>query len=172
MNFITGLKTLIVGILTSVSTAVSPVTPFFPAQSPAPKPTIISQTVQNPYPSPIPTNNPIPTSTPLPLNQNDNINIQGTYSYLGQSIKYSLSVPKNGGQFKGKIDGACQAEVSGNYSKENSGAISGQALGTCHIVFVKYQGSINFTGHLIPEGKKLVIQLQNAHLGPITLNYN
>lgn len=169
MNFITGLKAVILGVFTTVTTAVSPI---IPVHTPAPKPIIISQPVQNPLPSNISVNKPTPTNTPSPLNQSDNLNIQGTYSYLGQSIKYSLAVPENGGQFTGKTEGACQAEVLGNYSKENNGAISGQALGTCHIAFVKYQGSINFTGHLIPEDKKLVIQLQNAHLNPITLNYN
>lgn len=110
MNFINSLKAAVLGVLTTVTTAVSPIIPTY---TPAPKLTIISQPVQNPLASSIPANKPTPTNTPSPLNQSDNLNIQGTYSYFGQSIKYSLSVPKNGGQFTGKTEGAYQAEVSG-----------------------------------------------------------
>lgn len=173
MNFISNLKALVLGIIATVSTAIAPmvpVTPNMPTRTSLLSAT--ASTVPNSTPVTTPASgNPSVTSIPSPLNENINYDIKGTYSYLGVSVKYSFRVPKNGGEFSGNIEGACQASVAGNYT-ENSGEILGVANGNCSIVFVKYKGAINFKGILYPADKKLVIQVENAHLQPITLNYN
>lgn len=147
MDLITSLKTAIVGILATVTTTVAPVMP------------------------PV-SGNPTQTATPLPLNGDNYHYIKGTYSYLGSSIKYHLLIPKNGGGFSGSIEGACQAMVGGNSTGGSAALISGSASGKCQIAFLKYQGSVNFKGTLYPGDKKIVVDLENAHLPPTTLNYN
>lgn len=176
MNFITGLKTMIVGILASVTTTVAPVVPYS-HQTIQAKPAIASPAAsQSPQVQvPVTTktiNTTVTTSSPLPLDGNHYYYIRGSHSYLGQSIKYFILVPKNGGDFSGSIEGACQATVGGHFAGGDTGKVSGAASGKCHIAFVKYQGQINFKGDLYPESKKIVIELENAHLPPITLNYN
>lgn len=164
MDFINGFKTMLVGILTVVTTTVAP---FVPASSvtalPSPLATPeVQSSAQN--------TSPAPTATPLDADHYYYIN--GTYSYLGQSIKYFLLVPKAGGSFNGAISGACEAQVGASYAGGEGGKISGSATGKCNLLFVKYQGSIPFEGNLYPEEKKIVVELKGAHLPPITLNYN
>lgn len=147
MNFITNLKAAILGIITAVTTAVVPITPAAPVQN-------------------------LPVNTASPAASGQNYDIRGSYSYFGQGINYHIIVPKNGGSFSGDISGACEAQLGANYAGGNGGAISGSASGKCNILFVKYQGTIPFKGNLYPEEKKLVIELQGAHLPAITLNYD
>ncbi len=166
---------MIVGILASVTTTVAPVISYS-HQTIQAKPAIVSPVAtQSPQETTVTTkviNTTASTSSPLPLDGDHYYYIRGTHSYLGQSIKYFILVPKNGGPFSGSIEGACQATVGGNYTGGNAGKVSGAASGKCNIAFVKYQGTIPFKGNLYPEEKKLMIELQGAHLPVITLNYN
>lgn len=97
--------------------------------------------------------------------------INGTYSYLGQSINYSIKVPRKGGQMTGTISGACQADIKGDYEGEAEGKFSGNASGKCSFLFVKYDGSVDFKGNLYPQRQELVVETENPHVGPITLKY-
>lgn len=154
MDFINNIKAFIVGVLATVTvTATVPGVPLVPVTTPV-------------------AGNSAQTSAPLPLTGENYHYIKGTYSYLGANIKYHLLIPKNGGSFSGSIEGACQAQVGGNSTGGEEAQINGSASGKCRIVFVNYQGSINFKGTLIPGEKKIIVKLENAHLHPITLNYN
>ncbi len=156
MNFISSLKATILGLIAAVTTAVAPVAPAGPVQNPPINIASPAASVQN----------------QVQVNdQDNNYDIRGTYSYFGQSIKYQVAIPKSGGAFSGSTEGACQAALEGNYM-ENTGRVSGKAFGKCAVLFVKYEGAINFNGDLFPAEKKLVIQLEGARLSPITLNYN
>lgn len=146
MNFITNLKAAILGIITAVTTAVAPITPAAPVQN-------------------------LPVNTASPAASGQNYDIRGSYSYFGQSIKYQVAIPKSGGVFSGSTEGACEAALEGSYA-ENSRKVSGKASGKCNILFIKYRGTIPFKGNLYPEEKKLVIELEGAHLPAITLNYD
>lgn len=181
MNFITVLKTTIVGIMATVTTTVVPVMPTYSHQTALPKPILASPIASPVVSQPAQTQTPVTTkvinatestSSPLPLDGRHYYYIQGTHSYLGQSINYLMLVPKTGGSFSGAISGACEAQLGANYAGGEGGRISGYASGKCNILFVKYQGTIPFKGNLYPAEKKLVLELEGAHLPPITLNYN
>lgn len=142
-NFLAGLKLALIGIIASVASVANPITP-----------------VESPSPA------------PSPLNGENYEYVRGTYSYLGQEIKYYFIIPRKGGSFSGSIKGACQAQVGGEYISSN-GEIKGKAGGECKLFFMSYKGSTDFKGRLYPESKTLEIEIPNSPIkGPIKLNYN
>jgi len=158
MNLFANFNALVVGVLTAVSATVSPVLPGYVQQKMETPVPVISQVASQ--------------AAQIQADGENYYYIQGTYSYLGQKINYHIIVPKNGGSFNGAISGACEAQLGANYAGGNGGAISGSASGKCNLLFVKYEGNIPFKGNLYPKEKKLVIELEGAHLPAITLNYN
>ncbi|EKD89806.1 MAG: hypothetical protein ACD_32C00145G0012 [uncultured bacterium] len=185
MDFFSGIKAAIVGILTAVNIIVAPVLPSLPKIAPSSSPIAspsASVSAQSPSvtsaPAPIvgtsatPLSSPSSSGSPLPLTGDNYIWVRGTYSYVGQSIKYFFIIPSRGGGFSGSIEGACTATVGGEYAGGEGGKINGRASGKCNILFVKYQGEIGFKGNLYPSNKRIVIEIENANLKPITLYYN
>lgn len=150
LNLLNGLKTLVVGIMASASVIVSPVNPAIhkvASPSAIPAPVVTQETEDN------------------------NIQIQGSYSYIGQSINYSFSVPKKGGSFSGSVQGACVAQVNGNYEGGDGGKISGNATGSCNMFGIKAQGSTGFSGHLYPNNKTLELDIDNSPIHGFTIKY-
>jgi len=181
INLFAGLKAFIVGVLVSVGAITTPVAPAQikeVQQINKPAASSINIVVKTSSPSPLSNTNLSPVSTPLPQNkdnyQSNDLFIQGTYSYLGQSIKYLFLVPKNGGGFSGSIGGACEGTVSGEYEGGNSGKISGRVSGDCNFLFIKSSGlSTGYKGFLYPDSKKIVLEIENSPIkGPLTINYN
>ncbi|MBI2020613.1 hypothetical protein HYS94_04300 [Candidatus Daviesbacteria bacterium] len=165
-DLFTALKTFVVSVAASVGVISAPVVSVTanPSIQPTAKPLVVTST-------PVPVSS--PNSTSLPLNEENYIYVQGTYSYLGQSVKYLFLVPRKGGSFSGSINGACDATVNGDYAGGESGKISGNASGSCKILFAEYKGSISYRGFLFPESKKIILDVENFPLkGPLTINYN
>lgn len=186
-NLIPSLKALIIGVLASAGLVVGSINPS-PSPSSQPQSVVAPKTATYsasnklvPSAASVPAivnvtqaqASPQSSSTPLPLNGENYIYIRGTYSYLGQKIKYFLIVPRKGGSFSGSIEGACTAQLGAEYAGGEGGMIKGNVGGTCNLWFVKYKGSTPFTGRLYQETKTLEIEIPNSPFkGPIKLNYN
>lgn len=99
------------------------------------------------------------------------IDVQGKFSYLNKSVVYLFLVPKEGGSFKGTVEGTCQAMVTGEYEGGNGGKISGDASGQCKFMGLKYVGLTHFTGKLYPNRKTIEIEVDYFPINPITINY-
>ena len=153
MNFFAELKAFIIGVLVTVISASPSVAPR--AVTPLSSPETTPQATVSPV-----------------ANTEDAHNINGTYTYWGQSIDYHLQIPKNGGTVTGNISGACEAKLAAEYSGGEGSLISGTAEGKCKFLFVSYSGTIPFKGNFYPQQKKIVIELEGAKIPPITLDYN
>lgn len=186
-NLFASLKAFIIGVLVSVGVVTTPATLVHvenngstPNPSASQRSIVKQTTPSTPVPSAYSATNSSndvspnnPASTPLSLNGDNYLYVQGTYSYLGQSIKYLFLVPKNGGGLSGSIEGACLATVGGDYEGGNGGKISGKVSGTCSFLLIKYQGSTDFKGYLYPDSKKIEVEIDNSPLKePLILNYN
>lgn len=185
-DFLTGVKVFITTIVTTVTTLVAPATPV-PSATPnpvlnpefiklasksavinSPQPTL-TQSRQAPSTS---QTSPKPQSSTLTLNEENYIYIQGTYSYLGQSIKYLALVPRKGGNFSAAVSGACEAQAAGDYEGGNGGKISGNASGTCNMFGVKLQGSTKFSGKLYPDENTIELDIENSPIHGFKIKYN
>lgn len=95
----------------------------------------------------------IPTPTSNIVEQNI-ITRSGVLTYSGQSVNYTINVPKDGGQFTGSVSGVCQGSLTGNYDGGEGGKINGQLNPSCGIAFVRQTFNINFDGKLyLKQGK-------------------
>lgn len=168
-NLLTGLKAVIVGILASATLIVSPVNSVIQRVapgSPAPTP-VATQT-----PSVSPSQNLSPKYSPLPLTDENYIYVEGTYSYIGQSIKYLFLVPRKGGSFSGAVQGACHAQAGGNYEGGNGGKFSGNVGGSCSLFGLKKEGSTGFSGRLYPDTKTVELDIDNSPIHGFSIKYN
>ena len=174
LNLLSGLKIFIISVITSVTAVVSPTLPIY---TPNPTPIVLPQTVPNPTPAPTPISSPSPNpssagSSPLPLNGENYIYVQGTYSYVGQAVKYLFLVPKMGGSFSGAISGACQAQAGGDYEGGNGGKIFGNVGGSCNMFGIQVKGSTKFNGRLYPDTKTIEFDIDNSPIHGFKINYN
>lgn len=77
------------------------------------------------------------------------ITASGQYSYLNQHIKYTVTIPKTGGEVKGSFEGPCQGDITGNYDGQAIGSIKGSLQGKCKLGFIEqeikgqYSGTVN-----------------------------
>ncbi len=93
---------------------------------------------------------PSPTITPNP----NIITKTGEYNYGGQNLKYTLSIPRNGGAITGNIEGACKGPVTGNFEGSEGGEIAGKANVVCSFGFIKKNIDVTYLGNLfLKEGK-------------------
>lgn len=167
-DFFIGLKTLIVAVFTSVSAIVPANSANLPeAASGYPSPAAVTT-----VPTASPSQNLAPKESPLPLNGENYIYVQGTYSYLGQAVKYLFLVPRMGGDFSGAIQGACQAQAGGNYEGGDGGKISGSVGGACSMFGVKTKGSTKFSGRLYPDTKTVELDIDNSPIHGFTIKYD
>lgn len=180
-DILNNIKTAIVGLLISITPIISPAATIskpLPTLNPANDPRFIElatksakielQTSENQarnFPSRL-------QKSPLPLNGENYIYIQGTYSYIGNSIKYLALVPRKGGSFSFAINGACQAQGGGNFEGGNGGKISGRAGGFCQIFGQKIEGSTDFKGKLYPETKTIELDINNSPVNGFKIQYN
>lgn len=96
----------------------------------------------------------IPTPTPTEIIQQDLITRSGEITYSGQSVRYIINVPKNGGLVTGSISGVCEGGISGNFDGGEGGKISGHANPSCGIAFVRQTFNVSFNGQLyLKQGK-------------------
>ncbi len=182
LNLFTGLKIFIVSVLASVSAIVSTAAPMLTQNTTPVNPVALPRVVSSSAsPASISTTTPTANSShnqapskesPLPLNGENYIYVQGTYSYLGQDIKYLFLVPKKGGDFSGVVQGACQAQAGGNYEGGDGGKISGSVGGACNMFGIKVQGSTKFSGRLYPNTKTVELDIDNSPIHSLTIKYN
>lgn len=85
--------------------------------------------------------------------QSDVIVRSGEYSYAGQTLKYTVNIPKNGGQLKGKLTGVCNGTIKGYFKGSPSyGIDDGVAEARCPVLLNK-KLSVTYVAHIIlPEG--------------------
>lgn len=95
-----------------------------------------------------------PTSPRAEIMQQNIITRSGKITYSGQSVKYSINVPKNGGQITGYVSGVCKGSLTGNYDGIEGGKISGKTSQSCGIGFIRKTFNITFNGKLyLKQGK-------------------
>lgn len=81
----------------------------------------------------------------------------GQYSYSGQTLKYSVNIPKDGGEINGQFSGACHGPIKGYFKGAPSYAIDdGQAQAVCLILLNK-KLSATYIAHLDLENGKAYI---------------
>lgn len=157
-DLFTGIKALFVAVISTASVLVTPTIPSpTPAVNPANNPEFVKLAPENPT---------------LPLNEQNYIYIQGTYSYLGQSVNYLALVPKKGGNFSASVTGACDAQANGEYEGGEGGKIEGTASGSCSMFGQTVKGSANFEGKLSPETKIIELNIENSPVKGISIKYN
>lgn len=128
-DLILGVKYFVLGITTMISTVTTSV--FV-----APKAT------------------PTPTPSPTAQIQKNLVVREGEYTYSGYSLKYSLSVPKNGGDINGNFSGVCEGPIIGYFAGGEGGDIKGSAQVDCKIAFLSYNLKATYTGKLyLKQGK-------------------
>lgn len=182
-DFLVSVKTFFVVILTSASTLVAPANPV---QSPMPNPQtnpafikLASDSAARAQNQQQPTNinnsqqnSNQPENTPLPLNGDNYIFVSGTYSYLGNSVKYLALIPRKGGSFSTAINGACEAQGGGNYEGGEGGRVTGTVGGECNVFGQKVKGSTHFKGKLYTETKVMEIDIDNSPIHSFNIKYN
>lgn len=72
----------------------------------------------------------------------------GKYSYLNQSVSYSLNVPKGGGEIKGNFSGFCLGTLSGSYNGNVDGSVNGIVKGRCKLAFIEQDILGHFSGNI------------------------
>lgn len=95
-----------------------------------------------------------PTPTPNVVIQENMVIRSGEISYSGQSVKYSINIPKNGGDITGSISGVCTGDITGTYDGIEGGKVSGEANPSCGIAFLRQTFNISYDGQLyLKQGK-------------------
>lgn len=89
-----------------------------------------------------------PTPTPSVVIQENMVIRSGEISYSGQSVKYSINIPKNGGEVTGSVTGICEGNIKGTYDGVEGGKISGTASPSCGVAFVRQTFNISYEGQL------------------------
>lgn len=102
----------------------------------------------------------------LPVNQSTAISTHanmiirsGEYSYSGQTLKYKVHIPKNGGKISGNLTGVCNGPIEGDYNSGPAKVVEGRAKATCPILLNK-KLSVRYTAHLDLEKGKAYIDWQ------------
>lgn len=121
-NLILGIKGIVLGITTTLSAVTS--TYFASPPSPTPAPTPVAQV------------------------QKDVVTRSGEYSYSGYTLKYSLNVPKNGGDINGQFSGVCNGPIIGKFAGGSGGNIEGSTQANCKVAIFSYNLKVTYTGKL------------------------
>ncbi len=127
-NLILGIKSIVLGIATTLSAVTST------------------------YFTPPPT--PVPSPAPVALVQKDVVERSGEYSHSGYSLKYTLRVNKNGGPITGEFKGVCVGPITGEFKGGEGGDIEGSAQANCKVAIFSYNLKVTYAGKLyLKEGK-------------------
>jgi hypothetical protein len=124
-----------------------------------------------------PTISPTPTALPFNVQETENlIHVSGSQQLLGQTVSYDISVPKNGGEIQGSVQGVCSGTTKGTLENGTSGNFKGTATGSCQIAFIKKDFSVDYSGK-IHEDTKTIDVTWNGQVpllmssGSFSLNY-
>jgi hypothetical protein len=71
----------------------------------------------------------------------------GQYTYNGQTLKYEVKIPVDGGKVVGKFSGVCSGPITGEYNAGPAKVIEGNATVICPILLNK-KLSAKYTAHL------------------------
>lgn len=97
---------------------------------------------------------PSPSPTPEPSPDKNTIIRSGEYSYSNYTLKYTLRIPKNGGDISGYFSGVCTGPITGKYEGGEGGKVEGRAEANCKIVILKYDLKATYSAKLyLKEGK-------------------
>lgn len=99
----------------------------------------------------------------------------GEYSYSGQTLKYTVNIPKDGGKVTGHFNGVCSGPIGGFYGGGLSKTVQGRASATCPILLSK-KLTASYTAHLDLENGKVYIDWQGdipytSGSGSFTINF-
>lgn len=99
--------------------------------------------------------NPLPSPAPRPEIRTQNIITRsGSYSYSGQTLNYSVNIPKDGGEINGRFSGVCNGPIRGYFKGAPSYAVDdGKVQATCLILLNK-KLSVTYIAHLDLKGGK------------------
>ncbi len=111
--------------------------------------------VSNPTPTPNTTDTIIIASKSAELEKL--ITISGSYTYIGQELRYSVNTPKSGGEISGEVSGLCNGSTEGKFEGGEGGKIEGRASADCGIGFIRQKVNVSYTGRLFPEKKLMEI---------------
>ena len=101
-----------------------------------------------------PTPAPSPSSLPQISNQENVVTRSGQYTHKGYTLGYTLSVPKEGGEFSGSFNGTCEGPITGQFEGGEGGKIEGEAEARCKVAVFSYDLNATYKGKLyLNEGK-------------------
>jgi|SRR3989344_96192 len=81
----------------------------------------------------------------------------GEYTYNGQTLKYRVNIPLDGGNIEGNFSGVCHGTISGYYKGSPSYAIdNGEAKATCPILLNKKLTATYVTHLDLEKGKAYI----------------
>lgn len=94
------------------------------------------------------------TPTPKPVINKNIVSRSGQYSYSGYTLKYTVNVPKDGGEVTGSLDGVCKGPITGKFEGGEGGSVEGSAKASCGISFITYDLEAKYNGKIyLKEGK-------------------
>ena len=124
-NLILGIKTFVLGVTAAFSS-------------------VTSQALIVPKATPTPQ----PTNPPASQVQEDTVIREGEYSYSNYNLKYSIAVPKKGGDIIGAYSGVCEGPITGKFEGGEGGNIKGETEVDCKVAIFSYKLKASYTGKL------------------------
>ena len=102
-----------------------------------------------------------PQITPTPQSpifiQENIISRSGEIFYAGQTIKYSINIPKNGGDITGSVNGICEDQIIGTFDGIEGGKIAGTASPNCGVAFIRKTFNVSYEGQLYLKQGRAVL---------------
>lgn len=99
----------------------------------------------------------LPKPTPIPTPAPKNYIIRsGEYSYAGQTLKYTIHLPKNGGKLTGSFSGACNGPIEGTFDGGPAQVAEGEAEARC-IFLLNKKLEAKYVAHFDLEGGKAYV---------------
>ena len=100
----------------------------------------------------------------------------GSYEYKGYTVNFSMNIPLAGGAVSGFVSDTCEGKITGTYSGQNNGAISGNITAACSPFFVNIPATATFAGSVNKGSKKVPFTFNGSgagktHQGSTTLSY-
>lgn len=78
----------------------------------------------------------------------DTFTRDGSYTSNGQTLKYTVTFPKNGGPISGKFSGVCSGPITGTYNPNPAQSIEdGKATATC-LILLNRKLTVTYIAHL------------------------
>ncbi len=117
-----------------------------------------------------------PSPTPAVASNPNVVTRTGQYDYAGESLRYTIHIPKSGGPVTGNLEGQCSGPISGTYNGKEGGQLVGEVNAVCSFAFIKKDLSIDYSGNLFLKAGRADLNWEGqipltSNQGNITLNF-